>query len=201
MQTCAASAASSPSGIATIAVRGVISSLTGRCAKASTPDTTAISPAEASAPVSAPDSTAARVVRLEGSRDGMNGASGRPSKSSHGTARATIGSAQRRPTTRGTRYAALTNSGTPTVMVNTPRNVGVACARSAGTTAAAAMTPIVVSALALASTRPGLSSTWAAAQVRSEEHTSELQSLAYLVCRLLLEKKKKKAFNSINMNA
>src|SRR2546425_7440485 len=27
--------------------------------------------------------------------------------------------------------------------------------------------------------------------VRSEEHTSELQSLAYLVCRLLLEKKKK----------
>src|SRR2546423_5824564 len=34
--------------------------------------------------------------------------------------------------------------------------------------------------------------TWAAVEVahRSEEHTSELQSLAYLVCRLLLEKKK-----------
>src|SRR5205823_13187758 len=31
----------------------------------------------------------------------------------------------------------------------------------------------------------------AKAPVRSEEHTSELQSLAYLVCRLLLEKKKK----------
>src|SRR2546423_8693596 len=30
-----------------------------------------------------------------------------------------------------------------------------------------------------------------AARCRSEEHTSELQSLAYLVCRLLLEKKKK----------
>src|SRR5687767_15477559 len=29
-------------------------------------------------------------------------------------------------------------------------------------------------------------------QPRSEEHTSELQSLAYLVCRLLLEKKKTK---------
>src|SRR3712207_9011131 len=28
--------------------------------------------------------------------------------------------------------------------------------------------------------------------VRSEEHTSELQSRQYLVCRLLLEKKKKK---------
>src|SRR5687767_15431542 len=31
---------------------------------------------------------------------------------------------------------------------------------------------------------------------RSEEHTSELQSLAYLVCRLLLEKKKKKTANT-----
>src|SRR3712207_8138776 len=30
-----------------------------------------------------------------------------------------------------------------------------------------------------------------AAQERSEEHTSELQSRQYLVCRLLLEKKKK----------
>src|SRR5687767_15232305 len=33
---------------------------------------------------------------------------------------------------------------------------------------------------------------------RSEEHTSELQSLAYLVCRLLLEKKKK--INTSNKN-
>src|SRR2546425_7305778 len=31
-------------------------------------------------------------------------------------------------------------------------------------------------------------------RARSEEHTSELQSLAYLVCRLLLEKKKKKTY-------
>src|SRR2546425_9045452 len=30
--------------------------------------------------------------------------------------------------------------------------------------------------------------------MRSEEHTSELQSLAYLVCRLLLEKKKIKKY-------
>src|SRR5205823_12899580 len=35
-----------------------------------------------------------------------------------------------------------------------------------------------------------LLSTCFAANNRSEEHTSELQSLAYLVCRLLLEKKK-----------
>src|SRR5258705_8193773 len=31
---------------------------------------------------------------------------------------------------------------------------------------------------------------------RSEEHTSELQSLRHLVCRLLLEKKKKKLANN-----
>src|SRR3712207_6943922 len=34
---------------------------------------------------------------------------------------------------------------------------------------------------------------------RSEEHTSELQSRQYLVCRLLLEKKKKKYTNSLNL--
>src|SRR5258707_12044198 len=32
---------------------------------------------------------------------------------------------------------------------------------------------------------------------RSEEHTSELQSRQYLVCRLLLEKKKKKAQGTV----
>src|SRR2546425_7934037 len=32
------------------------------------------------------------------------------------------------------------------------------------------------------------------AEKRSEEHTSELQSLAYLVCRLLLEKKKQRTW-------
>src|SRR5205823_8124925 len=39
---------------------------------------------------------------------------------------------------------------------------------------------------------PRLSFFWAIGMnhFRSEEHTSELQSLAYLVCRLLLEKKK-----------
>src|SRR5438445_10150167 len=38
------------------------------------------------------------------------------------------------------------------------------------------------------------STTWGSASApwRSEEHTSELQSRQYLVCRLLLEKKKKK---------
>src|SRR2546430_7192121 len=37
-------------------------------------------------------------------------------------------------------------------------------------------------------------------QRRSEEHTSELQSQSNLVCRLLLEKKKKKALSSITNN-
>src|SRR3712207_8187834 len=35
---------------------------------------------------------------------------------------------------------------------------------------------------------------------RSEEHTSELQSRQYLVCRLLLEKKKKPLINTIRAN-
>src|SRR5437764_11580443 len=34
------------------------------------------------------------------------------------------------------------------------------------------------------------------ASTRSEEHTSELQSPMYLVCRLLLEKKKKTSLNA-----
>src|SRR5438105_8845286 len=44
-----------------------------------------------------------------------------------------------------------------------------------------------------ASTRrwPGWPRTWAWRSARSEEHTSELQSRVDLVCRLLLEKKKK----------
>src|SRR5205807_3130808 len=163
--TCAASAASRPSGIATIDVRGVINSRTGRSAKASTPDTTAISSADASASVSAFVSTAASVVRVEGSRHGTKGANARPSFSSRGAACATIGSAQRRPSTRGTRYAALTSSGMPSARVKTPSTVGVVRARSAG----------------IARTTP---------TVRSEEHTSELQSPCNLVCRLLPEKKK-----------
>src|SRR2546421_10740828 len=37
-------------------------------------------------------------------------------------------------------------------------------------------------------------------QARSEEHTSELQSRSDLVCRLLLEKKKKEEHTAVNMN-
>src|SRR5438874_5123868 len=43
----------------------------------------------------------------------------------------------------------------------------------------------------------GALGTAAGAEPRSEEHTSELQSRRDLVCRLLLEKKKKKKFSII----
>src|SRR5205823_14433285 len=43
---------------------------------------------------------------------------------------------------------------------------------------------------AMASTDIEMTWRWTTRDGRSEEHTSELQSLAYLVCRLLLEKKK-----------
>src|SRR2546425_6025627 len=39
----------------------------------------------------------------------------------------------------------------------------------------------------------GAARSFASNRPRSEEHTSELQSLAYLVCRLLLEKKKSRS--------
>src|SRR2546422_6199188 len=39
------------------------------------------------------------------------------------------------------------------------------------------------------------------ADVRSEEHTSELQSRLHLVCRLLLEKKKKSRRTTLNRHA
>src|SRR5687768_18006762 len=41
-------------------------------------------------------------------------------------------------------------------------------------------------------TRPSVGSARRSSRPRSEEHTSELQSRLHLVCRLLLEKKKKK---------
>src|SRR3712207_1338650 len=37
------------------------------------------------------------------------------------------------------------------------------------------------------------------ADLRSEEHTSELQSRQYLVCRLLLEKKKNRSYRKYNL--
>src|SRR2546422_3449518 len=47
------------------------------------------------------------------------------------------------------------------------------------------------------SPRSGIRPALAAHECRSEEHTSELQSRLHLVCRLLLEKKKKHKKNTI----
>src|SRR5256885_2810358 len=54
--------------------------------------------------------------------------------------------------------------------------------------------PIAVVPVVTASTGAGLAPSCARASARSEEHTSELQSPCNLVCRLLLEKKKKHVF-------
>src|SRR5438046_4972296 len=48
--------------------------------------------------------------------------------------------------------------------------------------------------------REGFEAILIVAALRSEEHTSELQSLTNLVCRLLLEKKKKKKIHKYIMN-
>src|SRR2546422_2554294 len=58
--------------------------------------------------------------------------------------------------------------------------------------------PCSISGAGPASTRlspRGVSAQPAGSWARSEEHTSELQSRLHLVCRLLLEKKKKKHIN------
>src|SRR2546423_8221953 len=55
--------------------------------------------------------------------------------------------------------------------------------------------PILTPAPGTATLASAFPSPWKGlSATRSEEHTSELQSLAYLVCRLLLEKKKKNIY-------
>src|SRR5438445_12557280 len=51
---------------------------------------------------------------------------------------------------------------------------------------------VVAAVLLLAASAVRAEEVWRWTDDRSEEHTSELQSRQYLVCRLLLEKKKKK---------
>src|SRR2546427_2305541 len=58
--------------------------------------------------------------------------------------------------------------------------------------AVAAASPWVALARALKPAVVNVSTTHVDGNLRSEEHTSELQSQSNLVCRLLLEKKKKK---------
>src|SRR3989449_7700547 len=62
----------------------------------------------------------------------------------------------------------------------------------AGTSDAVLHSPRVSTIAGPPPTTSARRSPWRAAWRRSEEHTSELQSRLHLVCRLLLEKKKKK---------
>src|SRR2546425_5051588 len=77
----------------------------------------------------------------------------------------------------------------------TARPATVVTSASATPGATAAMFPEPLTAMPMnasitPSTVPNSPSSGLTEPKRSEEHTSELQSLAYLVCRLLLEKKK-----------
>src|SRR5687768_17996749 len=62
--------------------------------------------------------------------------------------------------------------------------------------ASAARFPRAISLATIARGRLDLEAQRRARPLRSEEHTSELQSRLHLVCRLLLEKKKKKKTNT-----
>src|SRR5438046_7344868 len=78
------------------------------------------------------------------------------------------------------------------------------CASTGGTPSCKRATRIVgikcmISPLSAANWRENAGSEAAQlGQIRSEEHTSELQSLTNLVCRLLLEKKKKNKTSTEN---
>src|SRR5438552_11284385 len=77
---------------------------------------------------------------------------------------------------------------TPTKMKH---QVAITLVRSSGAVMWLSACSRVAPRMRLASSRSGL-------MVRSEEHTSELQSPDHLVCRLLLEKKKKKKIRKIH---
>src|SRR2546426_4031869 len=70
--------------------------------------------------------------------------------------------------------------------LSTPREISVRMS------ALAASSSSFISSMPTRTVRPNMASASDSAATRSEEHTSELQSPCNLVCRLLLEKKKKK---------
>src|SRR5256885_6184209 len=59
----------------------------------------------------------------------------------------------------------------------------------------------IIASTANAGVGPGCQASRARPEVRSEEHTSELQSPCNLVCRLLLEKKKEKHHHNVKSRA
>src|SRR3712207_9255581 len=79
-------------------------------------------------------------------------------------------------------YTTLFRSGGQRALADVHANVGLAQARG--------RVPVDVADIVAGEVRPDHGQLGARADLRSEEHTSELQSRQYLVCRLLLEKKK-----------
>src|SRR5258705_9867169 len=90
----------------------------------------------------------------------------------------------------------------PTSAITSPFRAVKLMSRSTGSSSYAKETPSNASALRrpVTSRAPWSSccSVGRSSTSRSEEHTSELQSLRHLVCRLLLEKKKKNRIHEQN---
>src|SRR5262245_44833054 len=95
------------------------------------------------------------------------------------------------PTTVSVRHLLCTNADLAAISAVVGRAVSSAEVRAAITAAVEeAVRLLLAAAQPLSQPRPG--SGPGVIMRRSEEHTSELQSLRHLVCRLLLEKKKQK---------
>src|SRR5262245_63597879 len=84
-------------------------------------------------------------------------------------------------------YTTLFRSGKVAVVTGGSRGIG----RAIGAALAKEGATLVITSHPIPNVLPPIS------RARSEEHTSELQSLRHLVCRLLLEKKKKYKKNTI----
>src|SRR3712207_8477371 len=80
-------------------------------------------------------------------------------------------------------YTTLFRSDRLGIVAPDPRTIGIAIAATFASFVVAAIAGFLSQQF-----EPGLSESLD--EIRSEEHTSELQSRQYLVCRLLLEKKK-----------
>src|SRR3712207_8714262 len=76
------------------------------------------------------------------------------------------------------------------------RSVTVALGSAAGVAVYALLGAVVGQESMVSARLPTIMGVVAAVNLRSEEHTSELQSRQYLVCRLLLEKKQHRSANT-----
>src|SRR5687767_15683557 len=96
------------------------------------------------------------------------------------------------PATATRRARRETGSSTPRANTSCPAwsRCTLTCPRLTATSVQRRSTLSTVSISVMESPQSAIDTVDKVERLRSEEHTSELQSLAYLVCRLLLEKKK-----------